>query len=146
VSVRLSRRPLSYAAAARELTGPGLGGVVLFAGSVRGEATGRSRVIALDYEVHQGPALGLMKEIDRTARRQFGVERTVLWHRVGRVAAGEVAVIAGAAAAHRAPAFAAAQYLIDQLKKSVPIWKTERARSGRPPRRRRTPRGGRRSG
>ncbi|MGA8303795.1 MAG: hypothetical protein WB873_08925 [Thermoplasmata archaeon] len=49
----------------------------------------------------------------------------------------------GAAAAHRAPAFAAAQYLIDHLKKSVPIWKTERARSGRPPRRRPTPRGGR---
>lgn len=143
MSLRLSRRRLSYAAAARELTGPGLGGVVLFAGSVRREAVGRSRVVALDYEAHEGPALELMGELDRAVRRQYGVERTVLWHRVGRVAAGEVAVIVGAAAAHRAPAFAAAQYLIDHLKKSVPIWKTERARSGRPPRRRPTPRGGR---
>jgi molybdopterin synthase catalytic subunit len=140
VSIRLTRRSLSFAAAARELEGPGLGGVVLFAGRVRAERSTRTRVVALDYEVHEGPALEVMRELDRTARRTFGAERTVLWHRVGRVRAGEVSVIVGAACGHRAPAFAAARFLIDELKGTVPIWKEERARSERrPPRRPRPP-------
>ncbi len=137
-SLRLSPRALSWAAAARALSGPDLGGVALFAGRVRAERGAAGRVVALDYEVHAAPAIRVMREIDREARRRFGVERTVLWHRVGRVRAGEIAVIVGAAAGHRAPAFAAARFLIDELKKTVPIWKTERAgpRSNRssPPR------------
>ena len=145
-SVRLSRRPLSLAAAARELTGPELGGVVLFAGRVRGERRGGARVSAIDYEVHAAPARAVMLRLARTARQRYGVERTVLWHRVGRVPAGEVAVIVGVAAGHRAPAFAGARYLIDVLKRTVPIWKTERARSGRRPPRHRGPRTGRSTG
>ena len=126
-SLRLASRALSWASAARELSGPDLGGVALFAGRVRAERGPAGQVVALDYEVHRAPALRVMREIDREARRRFGVERTVLWHRVGRVRAGEIAVIVGAAAGHRAPAFAAARFLIDELKKTVPIWKTERA-------------------
>jgi len=145
-SVRLTRRSLSFAAAAAELEGPELGGVVLFAGRVRGERSGGGRVVALDYEVHETPALRTLRDLDRAARRKFGVERTVLWHRVGRVPAGEVSVIVGAASGHRAAAFAAARFLIDELKRTVPIWKTERARSARRRPRRRRPRGGRSSG
>lgn len=130
-ALRLTRRPLSLAAAARELDAPGLGGVVLFAGRVRGERRRGTRVIALDYETHGEPAVRVLRELDRTARQRFGVARTVLWHRIGPVNAGEISVIVGAAAAHRAPAFAAARFLIDRLKQSVPIWKTERARSAR---------------
>jgi molybdopterin synthase catalytic subunit len=133
-SLRLTRRPLSFAAATRELLGPDLGGVVVFAGRVRAERSRAGRVVALDYEVHSAPALATMRRIDRTARLRYGVERTVLWHRVGRVPAGEISVIAGAAAGHRAAAFAAARYLIDELKRTVPIWKTERARRAGGPR------------
>ena len=119
---------------------------MLFAGRVRGERSRGTEVVALDYEVHEAPALRILRELDREARRQFGVVRTVLWHRVGRVRAGEISVIVGAAAGHRAPAFAAARFLIDRLKKTVPIWKAERARSARRPPRRPRPRGGRSSG
>lgn len=145
-SVRLSRRPLSMASAARALAGPDLGGVVIFAGRVRRDRRGPGRVRAIDYEVHPGPALEVMHRLDRDARRRYGAEEVVLWHRVGRVPAGEIAVIVGVAAGHRAPAFAAARYLIDVLKRTVPIWKTERARSGRRPRARRRPPTGRSSG
>jgi molybdopterin synthase catalytic subunit len=142
VTVRLTRARLSLANAARELAAPGLGGVVLFAGRVRSESHHGRKVVALDYEVHEAPALRVMRELDRVTRRRFGVERTLLWHRVGRVKAGEISVIVGAAAGHRAPAFAAAQFLIDQLKRTVPIWKTDRARPVRPrPRRPRLPAG-----
>ncbi len=139
-SPRITRRPLSLGAAARELSGPELGGVVLFAGRVRGERRGPGRVVALEYEVHSAPALRVLRDLDRAARQRFGVERTVLWHRVGRVPAGAISVIVGAAGGHRAPAFAAARFLIDELKRTVPIWKTERARSARRPRRRPRPR------
>jgi molybdopterin synthase catalytic subunit len=134
VSVRLTRRTLSLGAAARELTGSGLGGVALFAGRVRAERSGRSRVVALDYEVDEAPALRTLRSLEREARRRFGAERTVAWHRTGRVRAGEISVIVGAACGHRAPAFAAARFLIDRLKRTVPIWKTERARPVRRPR------------
>jgi molybdopterin synthase catalytic subunit len=146
MSVRLTRRSLSFAAAARELEGPGLGGVVLFAGRVRAEGSGSNRVAALDYEVHEAPAVRVMSQLDREVRRRFGAERTVVWHRVGHVPAGEISVIVGAACAHRAPAFAAARYLIERLKRTVPIWKVERAPPARRPRRRPLPRGGRSAG
>ena len=136
MSRRLSRARLSLAAAARELEGPGLGGVVLFEGRVRPERRAGRSVVALDYEVHEGPALAEMARLDREARSKFGVRRTVLWHRVGRVPANETAVIVGAAAGHRAAAFGAARFLIDQLKATVPLWKVEQ---GPPARRRRRP-------
>ena len=138
--MRIGRRPLSLGAAARELSGPELGGVALFAGRVRAERAGRGRVVALDYEVDLAPALRSLRALEREARRRFGAVRTVAWHRVGRVRAGEISVIVGAACGHRAPAFAAARFLIDRLKVSVPIWKTVRARPERRPRARPRPR------
>jgi molybdopterin synthase catalytic subunit len=136
VSVRLSDTPLSSTAAMRALEGPGLGGVVLFAGRVRPDRVEGGRVEALDYEAHLVPARQQLAALERTARLRFGAERVVLWHRVGRVKVGEVSVLVGAACGHRAAAFEATRFLIEELKTSVPIWKTARARSGRrPPRR-----------
>ena len=134
MSVRLSARPISVEKATAELFGPGLGGVVIFAGRVRADPSRAGRVVALDYEVHRAPALQRLERIATIARRRFGARRVVLWHRVGLVPVGEVSVIAGAACPHRARAFAAARYLIEELKVTVPIWKTDRARRGRRPR------------
>ena len=142
MSVRLVRHGLSMARAYRELEAPGLGGVVVFAGRVRPDRGPSGEVVALDYEVDLPLALRQLAEVERSARRRWGVARTVLWHRVGRVAVGEIAVIAGAGGGHRDEAFRAARFLIEELKRTVPIWKAERARSGR--RRRRPP--GRRAG
>lgn len=136
MSVRLTRARLSFPAACRALEGPGLGGIAVFAGRVRPDATRRGRVAFLDYEAHRPLALLQLAELERAARRRFGARRVVLWHRVGPVAVDEVSVIVGAGAGHRAEAFAAARFLIEQLKTRVPIWKTERARLGRRPRRR----------
>ena len=131
MSVRLSDRPLSSTAAMRALEGPGLGGVVLFAGRVRPDRIHGSRVEALEYEAHLVPAREQLAALERTARLRFGAERVVLWHRVGRVKVGEVSVLVGAACGHRAAAFEATRFLIEELKTSVPIWKTARVRSER---------------
>ncbi|HTP55766.1 MAG TPA: molybdenum cofactor biosynthesis protein MoaE [Thermoplasmata archaeon] len=119
-----------------ELEGPGLGGVTVFVGRVRPDATAGGRVVALDYEADPPLARRRLAEIEAIARRRYGASRTVLWHRLGRVPVDETSVIAGAACGHRAAAFAAARFLIEELKRSVPIWKRERARPARRPRRR----------
>ena len=139
MSIRLSRRRLSFSAAMRALEGPGLGGIVVFAGRVRPDATRRGRVVALDYEVHRPVALRVLSDLERTTRSRFAAKRVVLWHRVGTVPVDEASVLVGVAAGHRAEAFAAARFLIEELKSKAPIWKVERARPGRRPRRR--PRG-----
>lgn len=131
MSVRLSARPLEFARALRELDGPGLGGIVAFAGRVRPDRVEAGPVVALEYDAHTRLARARLLELEREARRRYGARRVVLWHRVGRVPVGEVAVIVGVATPHRAQAFAAAQYLIDALKATAPIWKTDRARSAR---------------
>ncbi len=134
------------AQAVRELEGPGLGGVVVFAGRVRPDRTRSGRVERLDYEAHRALAVAALRELETIARRRYGAERVVLWHRLGAVPVDEVSVIAGAATGHRAAAFDAARYLIEQLKATVPIWKGERSRPSRPRRRRPVGRGGRSAG
>lgn len=136
MSVRLTRRSLSVASAVRTLEGPRLGGVVVFCGRVRPDPARAGPVRALDYESDRALALRELVRIERTARRRFGAGRLVLWHRLGRVPVGEISVIVGAACGHRVEAFRAARFLIEELKMTVPIWKTERARRGRRRRRR----------
>lgn len=143
MSVRIDRRKLSYAAALRALEGPGLGGIVLFVGRVRPDRTRYGRVAALDYEAHLPLARNVLLDLERTARRRFGAGRVVLWHRTGTVPVDEPSVLVGVAAGHRATAFAAARFLIEELKAKAPIWKSDRVRSGRRPRPRPRGSGGR---
>jgi molybdopterin synthase catalytic subunit len=143
VSIRIDRRPLSVAAAYRQLERPGLGGVVLFVGRVRPDRTSAGTVEALDYEAHVPVARVALRALERAAVRRARGGRFVLWHRLGRLRVGVVSVIVGAATAHRAEAFRLARWLIDRLKSEVPIWKMDRARRARQRRRRPRPRAGR---
>lgn len=136
MGVRIQRAPLSLAAAYRAIAKPGLGGVVVFAGRVRPDATQHGRVVALDYEAHERMALPALQRLEVEARRRVPGAQVVLWHRVGRLGVGVPSVIVGAATPHRADAFRLARALIDRLKAEVPIWKTERVRPGRPRRKR----------
>ncbi|HUI38680.1 MAG TPA: molybdenum cofactor biosynthesis protein MoaE [Thermoplasmata archaeon] len=142
----LTRRKLSMARALEELEDVRSGGVALFLGRVRPDASRAGRVVALRYEAHESMAVPALERLARTARRRFGVRKVVLHHRLGRLKVGVVSVIVGAAAPHRPAAFRAARYLIERLKLEVPIWKTDRARPSRRRRSRHGPRAGRSSG
>jgi molybdopterin synthase catalytic subunit len=139
VSVRLSSEPLEASQALRELGRSGAGGVALFFGAVRRDRTARGTVRALWYEADARMGRRALETIAREVARRQGVRAVVLWHRTGRVAVGEVAVIVGAAAAHRAQAFDAARELIERVKSEVPIWKTDRLGPARRAQRRREP-------
>ncbi|MFZ3356717.1 MAG: molybdenum cofactor biosynthesis protein MoaE [Thermoplasmata archaeon] len=141
MSIRLTPLPLRVEAAFRELESPLAGGVTVFLGRVRPDRSRSGRVVALFYEAHRRLALRSMRSLARAAVARYELRRVVLWHRLGIVAVGEVSVIVGVAAPHRADAFAAARFLIDRVKTETPIWKMDRVRRARRPRRRRVPRG-----
>ncbi|MBI4238332.1 MAG: molybdenum cofactor biosynthesis protein MoaE [Deltaproteobacteria bacterium] len=110
----------AYAALADERAG----GVVLFVGRVRDTHQGRA-VTAIHYEAYLPMAVAECERLLTEAAAQWALCRGVLWHRVGRLAVGDVSVVIGVAAAHRDTAFPAARWLIDTLKARVPIWKQE---------------------
>ena len=143
VTVRIGPRPISVARAYRELEDPKSGAVALFVGRVRPDRLGGRTVAALLYEAHEAPARRALAQLERDARSRYRARRVLVWHRVGVLPVGTPSVLIGVAAAHRAEAFAACRHLIDALKATVPIWKTDRARPARRPRPRPGPRAGR---
>jgi MoaE-MoaD fusion protein len=100
------------------------GAVVAFDGVVRNNSRGRETLF-LDYEAYEAMALQQMRELAAQARERFGVRHATIVHRLGRLRIGETSVLIVVASAHRAQAFDACRWLIDTLKKSVPIWKKE---------------------
>jgi molybdopterin synthase catalytic subunit len=100
------------------------GAVVVFDGIVRNNTRGR-QTLHLDYEAYEEMAEKQMRELAVEARTRFGVRQVTMIHRLGRLAVGETSVLIVVASAHRAQAFQACRWLIDTLKKTVPIWKKE---------------------
>lgn len=113
-----------------EVVGPAYGGVVTFLGVVRGDSGDGRTVTSLQYEAFEEMALREFETIAGEARQRFGEVRIGIVHRVGEVRAGEISVAVLAAAAHRAAAFDACRYAIDELKRRAPIWKKERYADG----------------
>jgi molybdopterin synthase catalytic subunit len=100
------------------------GAVVLFDGIVRNNTRGR-QTMYLVYEAYEAMALEQMRALAAEALTRFAVRDVVLVHRLGRLEIGETSVLIAVASAHRGAAFDACRWLIDTLKKTVPIWKKE---------------------
>ena len=100
------------------------GAVVVFDGIVRNHTRNR-QTLYLDYEAYEDMALKQMESLSREAITRFGVRHVTLIHRLGRLNISETSVLIVVASAHRAQAFDACRWLIDTLKKTVPIWKRE---------------------
>ena len=100
------------------------GAVVVFDGIVRNHSRGR-RTLYLDYEAYEEMALRQMQELATEARAKFSVRHVSIVHRLGRIEIGETSVLIVVASAHRAHAYDASRWVIDTLKKTVPIWKKE---------------------
>jgi len=103
---------------------PADGAAVMFEGVVRDNTRGR-RTLYLDYEAYEPMALKQMAELTEEARSRFAIREAAIIHRLGRLEIGETSVLIVVASAHRAAAFDACRWLIDTLKRTVPIWKKE---------------------
>ena len=100
------------------------GAVVVFDGIVRNHTRGR-QTLYLDYEAYEEMAMKQMGELAADAATKFGVRYVSIVHRLGRLQVGETSVLIIVSSAHRAQAYEASRWLIDTLKKTVPIWKKE---------------------
>ena len=97
-----------------------------FCGTVRDHSKGRAGVTWLEYEAYVEQVAPRLTRVATAARERWEkIGRLALLHRVGRLEVGEVSVVVVASTPHRAEAFAAAQFCIDTLKETVPIWKRE---------------------
>jgi len=100
------------------------GATVVFEGIVRDNSRGR-RTLFLDYDAYAEMATRQMEALAEQALSKFAVRDVAIVHRIGRLQIGEASVAIVVAAAHRGPAFDACRWLIDTLKRTVPIWKKE---------------------
>ena len=100
------------------------GAVVIFEGVVRNQTRGR-KTLYLDYEAYEEMALQQMGRLAEQALKDFQIRDAAIVHRLGRLEIGETSVLIVVASAHRAAAFDACRWLIDTLKRTVPIWKKE---------------------
>ncbi|HZD32425.1 MAG TPA: molybdenum cofactor biosynthesis protein MoaE, partial [Candidatus Angelobacter sp.] len=120
----LVRHTIDGAAILAAIKQPEDGAVVVFDGVVRNQTRGR-RTFYLEYTAYEPMALKQMEQLAMQALANFSVRDVWLVHRLGRLEIGETSVYIAVASAHRAAAFEACRWVIDTLKKTVPIWKKE---------------------
>ena len=125
--IQITREPLdgeAIRALEQAVTTPGAGGIVTFAGVVRDNARGK-RVRSLEYDAYPEMAESEMARIAATVAERWPESALAMVHRIGPLAIGECSVVVVAACPHRAEAFEACRYAIEQLKTRAPIWKKE---------------------
>lgn len=125
----LTRQPLSSQSVVNALQRPEDGAVVVFEGVVRNHTRNR-RTLFLDYEAYEGMAIAQMQALIAEAKQRFAIRDVAIHHRLGRLEIGEASIVIVVASAHRAAAFEASRWLIDTLKRTVPIWKQEHFEDG----------------
>jgi molybdopterin synthase catalytic subunit len=105
----------------------GAGAVIDFWGIVRPIEDGRE-IDGIDYDAHREMAEHQLKRIAEQAVEQFGLKFVIVHHRIGFIAVGEASLFLRVASSHRSEGFRASQWIVDELKKKVPIWKRPRFR------------------
>jgi molybdopterin synthase catalytic subunit len=127
--IRVTKEDFSVDEELRRLNSPSVGGIVTFVGVVRAESEGQ-RVDSMEIEVYPEMAEKQLQIIRAEAIKKFSVEEILIVHRYGNLSVGSNIVLLAVAAGHRNSAFDACRYIIDELKKRVPIWKREHTPTG----------------
>ncbi len=121
---RITRDPIDPAALLAGLAAPADGATVLFLGHVRDHNEGRV-VTGVRYEAYVEMAERTLAEIAAAAADRLGTTQVALVHRIGTLGIGEVSVAIAAASPHRAEAFEACRWAIEEIKRRLPVWKEE---------------------
>lgn len=120
----LTRQAIDPAALVAAVGQPGLGGAVLFLGTTR-RSPEDGPVAAIEYSAYEEMAVAEFDRILEEARTRWPAGRVAACHRLGTVPAGEASIAIAAAMPHRAEAFAACRYVIEEAKRRLPVWKQE---------------------
>ena len=122
-------RTIDVAALLAEVSGPANGAAILFVGTVRDVNDGRA-VTGIDYSAYLAMARRELGTIVAEAAERFGTSHVAVEHRLGYLALGEASVAVAVAHPRRAPAYEASRYVVEELKRRVPIWKREHYADG----------------
>lgn len=126
----LTTEPIDIASVARRVVPPECGATVTLDGYARkftkDKTTGEVRdTLHLVYEAYEPMAIKEMQKLIELAKRDFEISNVGIVHRIGKLEIGETSVVISVAAPHRRAAFVACEWLIKELKRTVPIWKKE---------------------
>ena len=121
---RLVREPIDIRKIVESIQKPEDGAVVVFEGVVR-DNSNEKPVRFLEYDAYESMALSKIEEIGSRAKKEFEIRDIAIVHRLGHMEVGECSTAIVVASAHRGPAFDACRFVIDTIKKIVPIWKKE---------------------
>ena len=124
MTFKITSQPIDSAATRQAVADPHCGALAVFEGWIRDHNEGRA-VERLEYEVYRPLAEKEGARIIDEAIERFGVSHAVCVHREGLLELGDIAVIVCVSSPHRAAAFDACRYIIDQAKVRLPIWKKE---------------------
>jgi molybdopterin synthase catalytic subunit len=121
---RVTEQPLNLQELVDFVTDPEAGAIATFIGTTRNNNEGR-RVIALDYDAYPEMAEKELQRIGADAKSKWPLCRMAIVHRIGPVQITQASVMIAVSSAHRDAAFAACRFAIEEIKKTVPIWKKE---------------------
>lgn len=125
----LVRRPIDPLSLVRQVATPANGAVILFLGAVRQVNDGRA-VTGIDYAAYEGMAASELESIVADGATRFGTADIAVEHRLGELAVEEISVAIAVGHAHRDAAYALSRWVIEELKRRVPIWKREHYADG----------------
>ena len=117
----LTRHPIVLDDLLAEVQGPERGGTCVFVGTVRNDGD----ITGIEYSAYEAMALQEIERILGDARAQWAEARVMLQHRLGLIPVGEASIAIATAAPHRDDAFAACRFVIEEIKKRLPVWKKE---------------------
>ncbi len=124
LTIELTHDEIDYQQVTEAVRSHNAGAVILFLGTVREMTQGR-QTIALDYDAYPEMAESKMAEIASEATERWQMEKVVIVHRLGHLELGDISIAVAVSSPHRQAAFDAGKYLIDELKRRVPVWKKE---------------------
>jgi molybdopterin synthase catalytic subunit len=125
----ITREPIDAAALLAAVAAPGHGAGLIFVGTVRDSNEGRA-VEGIHYEAYEAMAEDVLRQIVTEAAARAGTHAIAAVHRVGELGLGEASVAIAVGSAHRAEAFEAVRYIIEEIKTRLPVWKQERYAGG----------------
>lgn len=122
--IRVTPDVLQTDEAIASVASAGAGAINVFLGVVRNNNLGRT-VSYLEYDAYPAMAEKVMRELAEEARARFGLEAAAVLHRTGRLEIGEASLLVAVSCGHRAESFEATHWLVNEIKKKVPVWKKE---------------------
>lgn len=122
--IEIIKIPIDIPSVLESVRDTSAGAIDIFIGTTRDQAGGK-KVLTLEYEAYEPMAIRLMQNIAREAQSHWHVKKISIVHRVGRVDVGEASIVIAVSAEHRSESFDVCRFIIDTVKKTVPIWKKE---------------------